>query len=80
MCITMIIDTHDTASPEMRTNIVIDDQLMREALRVSGLQTKKDVVELGLRTLIRLKKQAGLRSLRGKLRWEGDLDEMRERH
>ena len=61
----------------MRTNIVIDDQLMREALRATGLKTKREAVELGLRTLLRLKKQAEIRGLRGKLDWQGDLDAMR---
>lgn len=59
----------------MRTNIVIDDQLMNDALEVSGLQTKKQAVEEGLKALIRLRRQAKLRGLRGKLKWEGDLDE-----
>lgn len=61
----------------MRTNIVIDDDLMGEALEVTGLKTKKEAVELGLRTLIRLKKQASIKNYRGKLAWEGDLDEQR---
>jgi Arc/MetJ family transcription regulator len=61
----------------MRTNIVIDDQLMAEALKTTGLQTKKEAVEEGLKALIRLKKQADIRSLRGKLKWENDLDDMR---
>lgn len=61
----------------MRTNIVIDDKLMADALKATGLQTKKEAVEEGLRTLTRLKKQADIRSLRGKLKWEGDLDDMR---
>jgi Arc/MetJ family transcription regulator len=61
----------------MRTNIVIDDKLMREALRASGLKTKREVVESGLETIVRLRKQAGIRSLRGKLAWQGDLDAMR---
>lgn len=61
----------------MRTNIVIDDDLMGEALEVTGLKTKKEAVELGLRTLIRLKKQASIKNYRGKLPWEGDLDEQR---
>jgi Arc/MetJ family transcription regulator len=61
----------------MRTNIVIDDQLMAEALKATGLETKKQAVEEGLKALIRLKKQADIRSLRGKLKWEGDLDDMR---
>lgn len=61
----------------MRTNIVIDDQLMNEALMVTGLQTKKEAVEEGLKALIKLRKQADIRSLRGKVKWEGDLDDMR---
>lgn len=61
----------------MRTNIVIDDQLMANALKATGFQTKKEAVEEGLKVLIRLKKQADFRSLKGKLKWEGDLDDMR---
>ena len=61
----------------MRTNIVIDDKLMREALRASGASTKKEAVEHGLRMLVRLNKQAEIRKFRGKLRWEGDPDAMR---
>ena len=61
----------------MRTNIVIDDKLMRDTLRATGLKTKREAVELGLRTLLKLKKQAEIRSLRGKLHWEGNLDAMR---
>jgi Arc/MetJ family transcription regulator len=61
----------------MRTNIVIDDALMADALKASGVRTKREAVELGLRTLIRLRQQQGLRRLRGKLNWEGDLDAMR---
>lgn len=61
----------------MRTNIVIDDQLMDDALKASGLHTKKEAVEEGLKALIKLRKQADIRKLRGQLKWEGDLDEMR---
>jgi Arc/MetJ family transcription regulator len=61
----------------MRTNIVIDDQLMRNTLRLTGLKTKREAVEEGLRTLIRLKKQGGIRRFRGKLDWQGDLNVMR---
>jgi Arc/MetJ family transcription regulator len=61
----------------MRTNIVIDDKLMTDALRVTGLRTKREAVELGLRTVLRLSKQADIRRLRGKLQWQGDLDAMR---
>lgn len=61
----------------MRTNIVIDDQLMRDALKATGLRTKKEAVELGLRTLLRLQQQADIRRLRGTMTWEGDLEKMR---
>jgi len=61
----------------MRTNIVIDDTLIRDTLRVTGLTTKREAVELGLRTLLRLRQQEELRSLRGKLNWQGDLEVMR---
>jgi len=61
----------------MRTNIVIDDDLMNEALALSRLRTKKSVVESGLKLLIQIKKQERIRDLRGKLKWDGDLDAMR---
>ena len=61
----------------MRTNIVIDDDLMTEALDVSGNRSKRETVEEALKLLITLKNQAKIRALRGKLRWEGDLDAMR---
>lgn len=61
----------------MRTNIIIDDKLMAEALEITGLKTKKDAVEAGLKMLIKLKQQEKIKSFRGKLSWEGDLDEMR---
>jgi len=61
----------------MRTNIVIDDRLMERAMRASGLKTKRAAVEAGLELLIRVKAQAGLRRLRGKVSWEGNLDELR---
>ncbi len=61
----------------MRTNIVIDDKLMKEILRLTGLKTKREVVELGLRTLLRLRQQAEIRRFRGKLNWQGDLDRLR---
>ena len=62
----------------MRTNIIIDDKLMDDALKATGLSTKKEAVELGLKTLIRLKKQEKIGKVRGKLTWEGDLSEMRK--
>ncbi|MEH6549425.1 MAG: type II toxin-antitoxin system VapB family antitoxin [Pseudomonadales bacterium] len=61
----------------MRTNIVIDDALMADALKATGLETKKEAVEEGLKLLVRQNKQQAIRKLRGKLKWEGDLDEMR---
>jgi len=61
----------------MRTNIVIDDELMDEAMSLSRLQTKKAVVETGLRLLIQFKKQERIKNLRGKLKWHGDLESMR---
>lgn len=62
---------------EMRTNIEIDNKLMNEAIKISGLKTKKETVELGLKTLVRLKKQENIRRFRGQLEWTGNLDDMR---
>jgi Arc/MetJ family transcription regulator len=59
----------------MRTNIVIDDQLLEQALRATGLKTKRAVVEAGLRMLLHLKGQEDILRLVGKVRWEGDLDQ-----
>ena len=61
----------------MRTNIVIDDDLMSEAMSLSKIKTKKGVVEKGLRLLVQIKKQEQGKSLRGKLKWDSDLDSMR---
>ncbi|MCH7724247.1 MAG: type II toxin-antitoxin system VapB family antitoxin [Bacteroidetes bacterium] len=61
----------------MRTNIVIDDTLMNRAIKVSGLKTKKEVVEEALKLLVQVRKQVKLKKLRGKLKWEGDLGKMR---
>jgi Arc/MetJ family transcription regulator len=61
----------------MRTNIVIDDELMTQALKASGAKTKKEAVELGLKTLLQLNRQKAVRRLRGKVKWEGDLEAMR---
>jgi len=61
----------------MRTNIVIDDKLIADTLRVTGLKTKREAVELGLKTLLRLNKQSYLKKLRGKIDWQGDLNAMR---
>ena len=61
----------------MMTMIAIDDQLMNEALEATGLATQEEVVLLGLQTLIRLRQQAQIKEFKGKLKWDGDLDEMR---
>lgn len=61
----------------MRTSIVIDDDLMFEALKVTGLKTKREAVALGLQTLVRLSRQEEVRKVRGELKWEGDLGAMR---
>ena len=61
----------------MRANIVIDDDLMDEALKVSRLKTKKDAVEEGLKLLVQRKKQENIKDLRGKLHWKGDLEDLR---
>ncbi len=61
----------------MRTNVVIDDRLMQSALELSGLKTKKDTIEAGLKLLVQLKSQAKIKKYRGKLNWIGNLDNMR---
>ena len=61
----------------MRTNIVIDDELMSQVMKLTGLRTKREAVELGLKALLKLKKQESIRNYRGKFNWEGDLDDMR---
>jgi Arc/MetJ family transcription regulator len=61
----------------MRTNIVIDDELMARVLEVTGIKTKRKAVEEGLKTLIRMAEQQEILKYRGKIKWEGDLDEMR---
>jgi Arc/MetJ family transcription regulator len=61
----------------MRTNIVIEDDLMKAAMAATGLKTKRAVVEAGLKLLVRLRAQQGVRELRGQVAWEGDLDRSR---
>lgn len=61
----------------MRTNIVIDEQLMRAAMQASGARTKREAVEIGLRTLVKLEQQKRIKAFRGRLPWEGDLESMR---
>lgn len=61
----------------MRTNVVIDDQLLAQAQRLTGLSTTRAVLEEGLKLLVRLKQQEKVKAWRGKLRWDGDLDTLR---
>lgn len=61
----------------MRTNILIDDTLIADVLKVTGLKTKREAVEQGLKTLLQLKQQEAIKAFKGKLNWEGDLDSMR---
>ena len=76
MCMTRLGFTHPTRDG-MRTNIVIDDALMKQAMQASGARSKREAVELGLRTLVKLQQQAGIRAFRGRLSWEGDLEALR---
>jgi Arc/MetJ family transcription regulator len=62
----------------MRTNIVIDEQLMEQCLKLTGLKTRRALVDRALRELLRRENQAKVRELKGKVTWEGDLDEMRK--
>ena len=61
----------------MRTTIEIDDKLMKDALRATGAKTKREAVEFGLKTLVRLRAQEKARQLKGRITWEGDLDAMK---
>ncbi len=61
----------------MRTNIVVDDNLMAEAIKLTNIKTKKGVVDQALKLLVQVKRQEGIRGFRGKLKWEGNLSEMR---
>ncbi|MDO8417325.1 MAG: type II toxin-antitoxin system VapB family antitoxin [Agitococcus sp.] len=61
----------------MRTNIVIDDSLMHDALQATGLKTKKEAVELGLKLLIKLNQQKAIKAFRGKLKWEDSSEDVR---
>ncbi len=71
------LHTDYTPAFAMRTNIVIDDKLMAEAIKVTGASTKKEAVELGLKALVQLKRQEAIRGMRGKLKWREGLDRMR---
>jgi Arc/MetJ family transcription regulator len=61
-----------------RTNIVLDDKLVDKGLKITGLRTKRELVDLALRELIRKEDQRSILSLEGKIRWEGDLDDIRK--
>lgn len=61
----------------MRTNIVIDDELMNQVMKITGIRTKREAVDQGLKALLKLKQQDQIRRYRGKLKWDGDLDELR---
>jgi Arc/MetJ family transcription regulator len=61
----------------VRTNVVIDDRLLAQAQRLTGLSTTREVLEEGLKLLVRLKRQEKVKAWRGKLRWDGDLEAMR---
>jgi Arc/MetJ family transcription regulator len=62
----------------VRTNIVLDDELVKRAQRLTGIKTKRELINEALRTLVQLQEQAEILPLRGQLNWEGDLDSMRE--
>ena len=71
------IESYTSWRAAMRTNIIIDDQLLSDAQRITGIKTKKGVVEEGLKVLLRLQRQQAVKKYRGKLRWTGNLDAMR---
>jgi len=73
----MIMVNYTHRRREMRTNVVVDDDLMKSALRVSGLKTKKDAIEEGLKLLVQVRGRKEIKGFRGKLKWSGSLDEMR---
>lgn len=72
-----MITIHIILGDFMRTNIIINDDLMNEAMALSKMKTKKAVVETGLKLLVQIKKQEQIKTLRGRIKWEGDLDSMR---
>jgi Arc/MetJ family transcription regulator len=61
----------------MRTNIDIDDSILKEVQRLTGAKTKREAVDLALRELVARYRRLGLLRLKGKVRWEGDLEESR---
>ena len=62
----------------MRTNIVINDRLIRQAMRATGLRTKRETVEAGLQLLVQIHAQTGIRKLKGIIHWDGNLEESRQ--
>lgn len=77
MCTRWNKHTHHISDSVMRTNIVIDDELMENVLHITGIKTKREAVQQGLELLLLLSKQARIKEFRGKLKWEGDLHELR---
>jgi Arc/MetJ family transcription regulator len=75
MCIIEADDTHRRRS--VRTNVVINDDLMESALKASGIKTKREAIEEGLKLLVQIKRQEKIKGFRGKLKWTGDLEAMR---
>jgi Arc/MetJ family transcription regulator len=73
----MIMVNYTHGRQEMRTNVVVNDDLMKSALKVSGLKTKKDAIEEGLKLLVQVRGRKEIKGFRGKLKWSGSLDEMR---
>jgi Arc/MetJ family transcription regulator len=71
-----MLDTY-TLECVMRTNIEIDDELMKAAMKSAGVKTKRETVEAGLRSLLRSQSQAEFRKMRGSMLWEGNLEESR---
>jgi Arc/MetJ family transcription regulator len=73
----MIMVDYTHRRQEMRTNVVVNDDLIKSALKVSGLKTKKDAIEEGLKLLVQVRGRKEIKGFRGKLKWSGSLDEMR---
>jgi Arc/MetJ family transcription regulator len=73
----MIRANHTHGRQEMRTNVVVNDDLMKSALKVTGLKTKKDAIEEALKLLVQVRGRKEIKGFRGKLEWSGSLDEMR---
>jgi Arc/MetJ family transcription regulator len=61
----------------MRTNVVVNDDLMESALKISGFRTKREAIEEGLKLLVQVKRKKEIKRFRGKLKWSGNLEEMR---